>query len=39
MEDIDNNKTLYENNWKQVSGDVFSPPRINKMLLSSIIGT
>ena len=39
MEDIDNIKTLYENNWKQVSGDVFRPPRVNKMLLSSIIGT
>jgi transmembrane 9 superfamily protein 2/4 len=39
MEDIDNIKNLSENNWKQVSGDVFRPPRVNKMLLSSIIGT
>ena len=39
MEDIDNIKSINENNWKQVSGDVFRPPRVNKMLLSSIIGT
>ena len=39
IEDIDNIKSINENNWKQVSGDVFRPPRINKMLLSSIIGT
>ena len=39
IEDIDNIKNLSENNWKQVSGDVFRPPRVNKMLLSSIIGT
>ena len=32
MEDIDNIKNLSENNWKQVSGDVFRPPRVNKML-------
>ena len=38
IEDIDNIK-INENNWKQVSGDVFRPPRVNKMLLSSIIGT
>ena len=25
--------------WKQVAGDVFRPPRINKLLLSSCIGT
>ena len=39
IEDIDNIKSINENNWKQVSGDVFRPPRVNKMLLSSIIGT
>jgi len=39
MEDIDNIKSINENNWKQVAGDVFRPPRVNKMLLSSIIGT
>ncbi len=39
IEDIDNIKTITENNWKQVSGDVFRPPRVNKMLLSSIVGT
>ena len=39
IEDIDSIKTLTESNWKQVSGDVFRPPRVNKMLLSSIIGT
>ena len=39
IEDIDNIKNISENNWKQVSGDVFRPPRVNKMLLSSIIGT
>ena len=39
IEDIDNIKNITENNWKQVSGDVFRPPRVNKMLLSSIIGT
>ena len=27
------------NDWKQVSGDVFRPPRVNKMLLASIVGT
>ena len=27
------------NGWKQISGDVFRPPRINRMLLCSIIGT
>ena len=25
--------------WKQVAGDVFRPPKINKLLLSSMIGT
>ena len=39
IEDIDNIKNITEDNWKQVSGDVFRPPRVNKMLLSSIIGT
>ena len=39
IEDIDNIKNIKENNWKQVSGDVFRPPRINKMLLTAIIGT
>ena len=39
IEDIDNIKNITENNWKQVSGDVFRPPRVNRMLLSSIIGT
>jgi transmembrane 9 superfamily protein 2/4 len=39
IEDIDNVKNITENNWKQVSGDVFRPPRVNRMLLSSIIGT
>ena len=39
IEDIDNISNFTENNWKQVSGDVFRPPRVNKMLLSSIIGT
>ena len=39
IEDIDSIKNITENNWKQVSGDVFRPPRVNKMLLSSIIGT
>ena len=39
IEDIDTIKSINENNWKQVSGDVFRPPRVNKMLLSSIIGT
>ena len=39
IEDIDEVKNITENNWKQVSGDVFRPPRIHRMLLSSIIGT
>ena len=39
IEDIDNISNITENNWKQISGDVFRPPRVNKMLLSSIIGT
>ncbi len=39
IEDIDTIKNITENNWKQVSGDVFRPPRVNVMLLSSIIGT
>ena len=39
VEDVDNINNINENNWKQVSGDVFRPPRVNKMLLSSIIGT
>ena len=39
IEDIESIKNIYENNWKQVAGDVFRPPRVNKMLLSSIIGT
>ena len=39
IEDIDNIQNFTENNWKQVSGDVFHPPRVNKMLLSSILGT
>ena len=30
---------INEYDWKQVSGDVFRPPRINKLLLSSAIGT
>jgi len=30
---------INEYNWKQVAGDVFRPPRINIMLLSSMIGT
>ena len=39
IEDVNNIKYITENNWKLVSGDVFRPPRINIMLLSSIIGT
>ena len=41
MEDIDNVQTNSNigNDWKQVSGDIFRPPRVNKMLLSSIVGT
>ena len=41
IEDIDNlqTNTNIGNDWKQVSGDVFRPPRVNKMLLSSIVGT
>ena len=30
---------INEYDWKQVAGDVFRPPRINAMLLSSMIGT
>ena len=30
---------INEYDWKQVAGDVFRPPRINKLLLSSLIGT
>ena len=30
---------INEYDWKQVAGDVFRPPRINTMLLSSMIGT
>ena len=33
FEDID------EYDWKQLSGDVFRPPRVNSLLLSSILGT
>ena len=30
---------INEYDWKQVAGDVFRPPRINSMLLSSMVGT
>ena len=30
---------INEYDWKQVAGDVFRPPRINRMLLSSMLGT
>lgn len=30
---------IKEDDWKQLSGDVFRPPRTNALLLSSIIGT
>ena len=41
IEDIDKIQTNSNigNDWKQVSGDIFRPPRVNKMLLSSIVGT
>ena len=39
IEDIDNISNFTQNNWKQVSGDVFRLPRVHKILLSSIIGT
>ena len=41
IEDIDNiqTNTTIGKDWKQVSGDVFRPPRVNKMLLCSIVGT
>ena len=30
---------INEYDWKQVAGDVFRPPRINKLLLASMLGT
>ena len=30
---------IFENDWKQVAGDVFRPPAVNTLLLSSILGT
>ena len=30
---------IVEYDWKQISGDVFRPPRINILLLSSLLGT
>ena len=30
---------IYESDWKQVAGDVFRPPSVNALLLSSMIGT
>ena len=30
---------INENDWKQVSGDVFRPPAVNCLLLSSLLGT
>jgi len=30
---------VFENDWKQVSGDVFRPPAVNCLLLSSLLGT
>ena len=41
IEDIDNiqTNTTIGKDWKQVSGDVFRPPRVNRMLLCSIVGT
>ena len=41
MDDIEKiqNNSYISNDWKQVSGDIFRPPRVNKMLLSSIVGT
>ena len=30
---------INEYDWKQVAGDVFRPPRVNRLLLSSAIGT
>ena len=30
---------INEYDWKQVAGDVFRPPRVNKLLLSSAVGT
>ena len=41
IEDIDNlpTSTNIGNDWKQVSGDIFRPPKVNRMLLASIVGT
>ena len=30
---------IIESDWKQIAGDVFRPPRINCLLLSSLLGT
>ena len=30
---------IYESDWKQVAGDVFRPPSVNVLLLSSLLGT
>ena len=36
---INAEQIIDHNGWKQIAGDVFRPPRKNRMLLSSIIGT
>ena len=36
---VSNLEEINEYDWKQISGDVFRPPAINVLLLSSILGT
>ena len=36
---VENLEEINEYDWKQISGDVFRPPSVNVLLLSSILGT
>ena len=36
---VSNLEEIHEYDWKQISGDVFRPPSVNVLLLSSMLGT